>query len=205
MREWPSREEWQAEAEYAVRTRCTMFERLEEAQPGTVWLSLGEETELEELARPAAAALRPLLTAEIERLRVLLPDRPKNSRPRGLWFVALEGQRYEDACNLGSLEGMRAEVQRDVRGPGWGGVAWHLGRVRKSYPGIVLPAGLLAAHDRMTVLLDAAAARRREAAEAVEQAAVDAEVARRATDAGWAKELERRARIESPRVVRYPA
>jgi hypothetical protein len=202
---WPSREEWQAKAEYAVRTYCTAHERLEKLQPGTVWQSLAEQTELEELAAPAAAALRLLLTAEIDRLRALLPDRPKNSRPRNAWFVALEGTPYDDACNLGALEEMRTEVQRARRDKTWGAVVWHLGRIWKSYPQIPLTAELDAAYERMTELLDAASARRDKAAAAVEQAAVDREVARRATDEAWAQELEHRARVESPRVIRYPA
>jgi hypothetical protein len=203
-REWPSREEWQASAESAVRTACTMYERLDRTQPDTCWSSLAEDIEMENLARPAAAALRRLLTAEIDRLRALLPDRPKNSGPRAAWFVALEGQRYEDACNLGALEGMRRDIQRAVRNEAWGVVAWHLGRVRKNYPAIRLTGRLLAAHDRMEELSAAATERRRTAAQAVEDAAVAREVARRATDEAWEQELERRRQVESPRVIRSP-
>lgn len=204
-RTWPTREEWQAKAEQSVRTFCTPYERLQQLQPGAVWSTLAEDTELEELARPAAAVLRKLLTTEIERLRGKLPDRPKNSTPRAQWFVALEGERYEDAQNLGSLEGMRREVQKAARAEYWATVAWHLGRVRKSYPAIVLPEDVLAAHDRMQELVDAATERRRVAAEAAVDAAVAAEVARRATDEAWAKELEWRERVDSPHVIRYPA
>lgn len=203
-RQWPSRSEWQAKAEYAVRTGCTMYERLDQLQPGAVWSSLGEDIEMEELARPAAAELRGLLTAEIGRLRAKLPDRPANSRPRAAWFVALEGERYEDACNLGSLEAMRRELQKAVRGGAWGGVVWHLGRVRKHYAAIRLPDEVLAAHDRMEELSEAARVRRRAAAQAAEDAAVAREVARRVTDEAWEKELERRARVDSPRVIRHP-
>jgi predicted transcriptional regulator len=201
-REWPSREEWQAKAEYAVRTSCTMYERLDRAQPDTCWSSLAEDVEMEELARPAAAELRRLLTAEINRLRALLPDRPKNTKPRVAWFVALEGKRYEDACNLSSLEVMRTDIQRAVRNEAWGRVTWHLGRVRK-YPAIRLTDDLLAAHDRMEELSAAATERRRAAAQAIEDAAVAREVARRATDEAWEQELERRRQVESPRVIRY--
>lgn len=202
--QWPSRAEWQAKAEYAVRTSCTMYERLDRLQPGTVWSSLGEDIEMEELAKPAAAQLRRLLTAEIGRLRAKLPDRPTNSRLRAAWFVALEGERYEDACNLGSLEQMRAALQKEVRNGAWGGVAWQLGRVRQHYRAIQLPDDVLAAHDRMQELSGSAQERRRVAAQAAEDAAVAREVARRATDEAWEKELERRVRVESPRVIRYP-
>jgi hypothetical protein len=203
VREWPSREEWQAKAEYAVRTACTMYERLDRLQPDTCWSSLAEDVEMEELARPAAVELRRLLTAEIDRLRALLPDRPKHTKPRVAWFLALEGARYEDAVNLSALERMRTDVQRAVRNEAWGGVAWPLGRLRKSYPAILLTDDLLAAHDRMEELSAAAAERRRAAAQAAEDAAVAREVARRATDEAWEQELERRREIESPRVIRY--
>ena len=201
-RAWPSREEWQAKAEYAARTSCTKYERLERLQPNTTWSSLAEDQEFEELAAPAAVQIRALLTPEIERLRSLFPDRPDKTRARGLWFVALEGQAYEDACNLGALEEMRRDVERARRAKHWGSVCWELGRIRNHYTAITLPDGLLKAHDRMLELQAAAEKRRDAAADAAEQAAVDREVARRATDEAWAKELERRAAIDHPRVIR---
>ena len=199
---WPSREEWQAKAEYAVRTSCTMYERLDRLQPDTCWTSLGEDIELEELAPGVARQVRPLLTAEIRRLSAALPDRPKEGKQRSVWFVALEDQAYEDACNLGSLEQIRRELQRAARTSAWGAICWHVGRIRKSYAAIVLPDGVLQAHDRMEALFDSSDARRTAAAKAAEQSAVDAEIARRATDQAWQQELQRRADIDSPRVIR---
>lgn len=201
-RVWPSREEWQAKAEYAVRTACTKWERLERLQPDTVWSSLAEDQEFEDLARPAAAQIRFLLTPEIGRLRSLLPDRPKEGRDRNAWFVALEGQAYEDACNLGALEEMRRDVERARRKQHWGSVCWELGRIRNHYSAIALPAELVKAHDRMLELQAAMEKRRDDAADAVQQAAIDREIARRSTDEAWAQELERRADIDRPRVIR---
>jgi hypothetical protein len=201
-RAWPSREEWQAKAENAVRTACTKYERLERAQPDTVWFSLAEDQEFEDLARPAATEFRALLTAEINRLRALLPDRPKEGRARNAWFIALEGQAYEDACNLGALEEMRRDVQRSRREGHWGAICWQLGRVRDHYAAITLPSHLIQAHNRMTQLQAAAEKRRDEAADAIQQSAIDRETARRATDEAWAQELERRAAIDHPRVIR---
>src|SRR5689334_7647305 len=109
-RAWPSREEWQAKAEYAVRTFCAKYQRLERAQPDTKWSSLAEDVEFEELAGPSATQIRALLTAEIDRLRALLPGRPKEGSARNAWFVALEGQAYDNACTLGTLEEMRRDV-----------------------------------------------------------------------------------------------
>lgn len=201
-RAWPSREEWQAKAEYAVRTACTKWERLERVQPDTVWSSLAEDQEFEDLARPAAKQIRALLTPEIERLRALLPDRPKEGRARNAWFVALDGKAYEDACNLGALEEMRRDVERARRKQHWGSVCWELGRIRNHYSAIVLAAALVKAHDRMLQLQAAAEKRRDDAADAVQQAAIDREIERRATDKAWAQELERRAAIDNPRIIR---
>lgn len=201
-RAWPSREEWQAKAEYAVRTSCTKYERLDRLQPDTVWSSLGEDVEFEELAAPAAVQIRSLLTPEIQRLRALFPERPSKTRERGLWFVALEDQAYEDACNLGALEEMRRDVERARRQQHWGIVCWELGRIRSHYTALTLPDSLLKAHDRMLQLQAAAEKRREDAADAAERSAVDREVARRATDKAWAQELERRAAIDDPRVIR---
>ncbi|MFB7359637.1 hypothetical protein [Streptomyces gardneri] len=201
-RAWPSREEWQAKAEYAVRTGQTLYERLDRLQPDTNWWSLGEETELEELASTAAPEMRRLLTAEINRLRELMPERPAPGRKRAAWFVALEGEAYDNACNLGALEEMRTDVQRARQKHAWGGIVWHLGRIRSHYPAVTLPEQLLTAHDRMTELTASADERRKQAAIAAEQAAVDKEIARRATDKAWAKELERRATIDHPRIIR---
>ncbi|MGW8702300.1 hypothetical protein ACWGOK_36165 [Streptomyces eurythermus] len=201
-RAWPSREEWQAKAEYAVRTACTKYERLDRAQPDTVWFSLAEDQEFEDLAAPAAAKFRALLTAEINRLRELLPDRPKEGRARNAWFVALEGQAYEDACNLGALEEMRRDVQRARREEHWGVVCWQLGRVRNHYKQITLPSHLTEAYSRMVKLQASAEKRREEAADAIQRSAIEREIARRATDEAWAQELERRAAIDHPRVIR---
>lgn len=201
-RAWSSREEWQAQAEHAVRTSCTKFERLERQQPNTNWFFLAEEQEFEELAGPAAAELRVLLTAEIDRLRALLPDRPTKGRARNAWFVTLEGQAYEDACNLGALEEMRRNVQRARREGHWAHVSWELSRVRQHYTQITLPDHVLRAHDRLLLLQSAAEKRHEEAADAAENAAIEREVARRATDEAWAKELERRAAVDHPRVIR---
>jgi hypothetical protein len=202
IRAWPSRKEWQAKAEYTVRTACTKYERLDRLQPDTLWSSLAEDQEFEDLAAPAAVQIRSLLTPEVERLRALFPDRPNKTRARGLWFVALEGQAYQDACNLGALEEMRRDVGRARRAKHWGSVCWELGRIRNHYAAVRLPASLLTAHDRMLELQAAAEKRREAAADAAEQAAVDAEVSRRTTDEAWAKELERRAAIDNPRVIR---
>lgn len=198
---WPSREEWAAKAEYAVRTFCTPHERLDQAFPGAHWPTLAEDTEMEELATTAAKTVRPLLTAEIGRLRELLSDRPAKGRARADWFCGLEGKPWKDACNLAGLEGIRATLARAVRDEHWGTIASELGRVYDNYPDITLPADVVAAVDRLRAIGFAINRRINEMAERLVDEAVGAEVAKRATDEGWAKELERRARIDGGPMV----
>ena len=201
-RAWPSREEWQASAEKAVRTFCTPSERLARINPGARWSTLDEDIEFEELATKAAKDVRPLLTQEIGRLRQTLPDRPAAGRPRMAWFIELEGQRYEDACTLGDLEEMRRDIQRAVRDSNWGTAAWEVGRLFDHYhPAITMSLALCNAVQRMRALSAAAQERHDQAAREAVDAAVAAEVARRATEEAWQKELERRADIDSPRVI----
>lgn len=199
---WPSRAEWQAAAEYSVRTSCTPLERLERLERGVVWSTLAEDVELEELARSTAKALRPILRAEIGRLRAGFPDRPSTASTRGPWLVDLDNGRYEAACNLAGVEGIRREVARAVREEQWATVAWHGGRLRRHYPEITLDGPLLTALDRMDAILGAATARRDAAAHDAVEAAVAAAVAYRATDEGWAQELRRRERIDEARAGR---
>jgi hypothetical protein len=196
---WPSRTKWAAKAEQAIRTFCTPDERLERALPGAVWSTLAEDIEMEELAAATATTVRPLLTAEINRIKACLPDRPTKSRARGQWFCALDGQRYEDACNLGTLEEMRRDIARAVRDGHWGTISWHAGRLHDHYPQITLPAALVAGLDRMRVIGLAVERRRGLEADRIVAEAVAAEVALRASDEGWAQELERRERIDGAR------
>lgn len=201
-RAWPSREEWQAKAEYAVRTGCTMYERLDRAQPGAVWITLAEDREVDDLAFAAAGTLRSLLTEEINRLRRLHPDRPKTAHQRAKWAAGLSDGAWETALNLGALEQMRTEIHRARTAENWREVAWQLNRIHRHYPDIQLPAELAQADDRMQAIFDLVDARREKAAKELEQATVDAEIARRASDEAWAQELERRAAIDNPRVIR---
>ena len=198
-RAWPSRAEWAAKAEYAARTFCTRWERLPK---DARFITDAEETEARELGCTAGKTLRPLLTAEIDRLRALLPDRPEKSRERAAWLYDLPEGRYKLACDLAALEDMRRTVARAVREDGWGHVRWTLGRLRRHYP-VMLAGGLDVALDRLEAIGTAVQARRDAEAQRLEDEAVAREVARRVTDEAWVQELEWRAQVESPRVVRY--
>ncbi|MFD9721042.1 hypothetical protein [Streptomyces sp. NPDC059076] len=202
-RAWPSREEWQANAGYAVRTLCTPAERLQRINPDAVWSTPAEGLKFKALAIDIAKAVRPLLTREIDRLRDSLPDRPAAGRARIAWFVALEGERDEMACALSTFEEMRRDFQRAVRKGNWGTIYREAGRLHDHYQAAI-PLGPVLAADigRMRVISAAAQARHDQAAREVVEAAVAAEIARRATDEAWQAELERRADIDSPRVIR---
>lgn len=198
-RVWPSRQEWVAKAEQSVRTRCSMYERLPEGQE---FATDAETAEGQELARIVAKAARPLLTAEVKRLEQLLGDRPKAGRARIDWFLALDDGRYRLAGDLAALEEIRRELARDVKARAWRGVEWQLGRIRKHYPAIVLDTETLATLDVLEALAAVVDNRRRAEARRLQGEAVAREVARRATDEAWAQELEWRASVESPRVIR---
>lgn len=202
--QWPSREEWQAKAEQSVRTRITMYERI---PAGTVFLTAGETAEALELARQAAAEARPLLNAEIGRLRGLLPDRPpaSSTRARVAWFLGLDEERYVMASDLAAVEEIRTRTSRAAKAGGWGEVQWQLGRIRCSYRAVRPTPALDAALDRLDELAAAETDRRATYARALEDEAVALEVARRAADEAWAKELEWRASVDAPRVIRISA
>ncbi|WP_354643903.1 hypothetical protein [Kitasatospora camelliae] len=202
QRVWPTREEWAAKAEYSVRTFCTMYERL---PADAVFTTPDEDTEAQRLAQTLATAVRPLLNAEINRLKTLLPDRPKAGRARTNWFIELEGTRYDNACNLGSLEELRRDIARSAKAGAWGRIHWEISRINRSYPAINL-CQLLNDLDALDATVTRAEDRRRTEAQRLEDEAVAHEMAKRNTDDGWAKELERRARVEAgPLVTYHPA
>lgn len=201
-RQWPTREEWQAKAEYSVRTLCTRWERIPE---GTRFITDAEEAEAIVWAVDAAKRVRPALTAEINRLRALVPDRPEKSRERTAWLCNLPEGRWEVATNLSALEEMRRTVARAARENDWGHIAFTLGRLHRGYARIMLDTGLDDVYERLASLAVAVDARREAEARRLEDEAIAREVALRATDEGWQKELEWRARVERPLITRTPA
>jgi len=197
--DWPTREEWQAKAEYHIRTVCTRWERL---PADARFITDAEEVEARAWATDAAKRLRPALTAEINRLRALVPDRPAKTRERAAWFYDLPEDRYKVATDLAALEDMRRTVARAAREDGWGHIAFTLGRLYRHYARVMLDAGLDDVCEQLNARVVAVEARRDADARRLEDEAIAREVARRATDEAWAKELERRARVEQPRVIR---
>ncbi|MEW2302014.1 hypothetical protein AB0958_18910 [Streptomyces sp. NPDC006655] len=198
-RQWPTREEWQAKAEYSVRTLCTRWERLPH---DARFITAEEEAEALAWALEAAKRLRPPLTAEINRLRVLVPDRPAAGRARVRWWLDLSEEKERVANDLSALEDIRRTVARAAREKAWDTVGGQLGRLYRHQRRIMLDGGLDELCERLNARAVEVAARRDAEAVRLEQKAIEREVARRATDEAWEKELEWRARVEQPRVTR---
>ncbi|MFD5881036.1 hypothetical protein [Streptomyces yangpuensis] len=199
-RQWPSREEWQARAEYAVRTWCPAADRLPE---DAVFSTPAEDAEALALIGVAAAGARSVATAAIGVLRERLPGRPSVGRARIAWFLDLDAETEVLASELAQLESARTRLARAVR-TGHQGMALEELRHITDSPTVEVPAEVAAAVARLGELGAVAAARRARAADEAQQKAIAAEIDRRRTDEAWALELERRRRAEAgPVIVRY--
>ncbi|WP_149563839.1 hypothetical protein [Streptomyces cacaoi] len=156
---WPTREEWQAQAEQAERTSCFSHQRVS-SDPAS-WLTADEMSEGRKLAAKVVRATR-LALGKAGRVNERYSLNDYNRRALG-----------EDAS------------VNDVAG-GW----WHIARIARSVE--VMPD----AADKLTTLAEKMRQERDAAGEAAQKEAVAEAIARRATDAEWEKELQRRARIE---------
>lgn len=191
-RVWPTREEWEADAERATRHERFAHERL---PAGAVFATPEETAESERLLAGLdllAPDVRRALTARITELRGRFPDRPAGGRDRIAWFVDLEGDAYTDAGTLAELE----RARRDLAAGRLSVV-----NVLLAHPTLVDEARWMPARQRLAELHDQGQARRDRAAAQAEQAAVDAEIERRRTDKAWRQQLERRASIDGPTVL----
>jgi len=193
-RVWPTREEWEADAERATRFACFGWERLPDGLDFTTAAEAAERERLLaelELLKPAVCRA---LDARITELRADFPDRPRAGKARIAWMLDLEGDAYQMACHLVMYEQSRSGLRT--------GKTHVLGVLRTHY--LLEDALWRPAHRRMVLLHNKAQLRRDQAAALAEQAAVDAEIARRRTDEAWLQQLERRARIDGPRVTPDP-
>lgn len=193
---WPSREEWQANAEAAARQSCLAVERV----PNGVehYLTGDELVERDRLRVDLAKATRPLLTAEINRLRALIPDCPSRTGDRVQWLIALEvsdPERAEAVQDLHRLEVERRTLTRYLRDgtePEFGGGCPFMGLTAEQ---VADPRQL----GRLRELDELHRHRLADAATGAEQAAVDREVARRQTDEAWESQLRYRRRVDQAR------
>ncbi|WP_031166007.1 hypothetical protein [Streptosporangium roseum] len=201
---WPTREEWAAAAEHSVRTACMPLERV--AEGAEHYLSTTEFAELNGLYVTLSAAVRAPLTAEIKRLQALLPS-PIPHRPldRARWYDALTAEQQSAWQALQALRNARLEIGRRAQGQTYTLIGWLRSSLKYSVlspqvaPFVVDVEGL-----RRLAELEAKYTQLREqAAQVVEAAAIAKAIEVRNSDEGWAKELERRARIDDGPVVVY--
>ena len=138
------------------------------------------------------------------------------------WYLALAADRHEAYGDLITREEGRLKIGRAANGNsrewgrtgGWDGAAWQLDRVHDNCPRpngprsnirrpwrpsvvVTLPADLAPGIDRRCELDGLAYTRRVAASNQLNAEAVRAEIARLATDEGWAKEPAWRANIEA--------
>lgn len=194
---WPSREEWAAAAEHSVRTACFPLERVPEGAEH--YLTSGEVEEMDRLYVTLSKSVRAPLTAEIKRLQGVLPwPPPAKPLERADWCEALTGQQLADWRTLQELRHARLEIGRRANGHTYKLITWLrspldfsvLSPIARPFvpdqDALARLADLEAKYDRF----------RNQAADYALAEAIEREVAKRNSDEGWAKELERRARID---------
>jgi hypothetical protein len=188
----PTRAEW-ADPEAArlqiVRT-CYSHERVPSGAEH--YLSPAELDEMSTLYRELCQSVRPVITAEIKRLRGLLPSQhPGRTREHVAWYLALGEDDQAVADRLSLLEDARRDLGRVLRD---GGPDPRYDQLAHDYIAEFVPD-----QDKLrrrTELLEKLEAAREAAAQAAEDAAVAAEQASRLTDDGWAAALRHRESME---------
>ncbi|UBU11616.1 hypothetical protein [Nonomuraea gerenzanensis] len=187
-RTWPTREEWAAGAEDAVRTQCYPWQRVPESVEH--YLTPAEVAERDQFDRDLSAATRPVVATEIKRLKATLPSaRPTKVMEAFHWYEALDPQGQETEQRIQILERVRTALYHRARG-----IAADDRESVFSVPDMVTNQTELKRLDA----LNTKHSRLRD--KAIEQAlheAIAREVAHRNSDEGWAAELERRARIDA--------
>jgi hypothetical protein len=188
----PTRAEWARPeaARQAILTQCASWERVPSGAEH--YLSPAELDEMRTLYRELCQSVRPVVTAEIKRLRALLPSqRPDTVRERSAWYLALSEDDQTVAGLLSALEGDRRDLGRVLRDGGPGPSYNPL--LQRDVAELVPGQDKLSRYKELLATLDSA---HKAAGLAAEDAAVSAEQARRLTDEGWAQELAGRESLE---------
>lgn len=194
---WPTRAEWQADAEPFTRTLVYPHQRVPERADH--WLTTDEITEARALAHSIAKTLRRAITHTVNALAPQFPDEPGRPRDRFAWSETLDQARHAEYERLAESRSDRLHLGRCARL-----LDQPLVTVRRAAGAgrsIAVLAGKWGNDDtaagiaRLTDLLAAMTERCDTAAADATEQAVRAEVARRATDEAWIKELARRERI----------
>lgn len=201
-RDWPSREEWAARAEHAVRTACYPMERVPEGAEN--YLSEDEVAEMDRLYVELSKSARAPLTAEIKRLLGTLPS-PPPARPldRSHWYDTLTPTQQGAWQVVQQLRNARLEIGRRANGQTYKLLTWMRSPLDYS---VLSPIAAPHLPDQVSLArlaeLEALYTSLREvAADAALAAAIARTVAERNSDEGWAKELERRARLDGNHVI----
>lgn len=206
-RVWPSREEWAAAAERSVRTACMPLERVPEGAEH--YLTADEFAEMDRLYVALSASVRAPLTAEIKRLQALLPwPPPAKPLDRSRWHDALTAEQQAAWWRLCDLRNARLEIGRRAKGQTDQLIGWARFPLEHSVLSLdVAPFVPDAEGLGRLAELEAKYTRLREqAAQDALDAAIAKTVAERNSDEGWARELERRRRIDGgPVVYAHPA
>jgi len=198
---WPTRAEWQANAEDYVRTLVHPRERVPSSAGH--WLSPAELADVRETAHRLTTALRRIITASVRPLGKQFPDEPTRLGDRYTWSTALQGDRAAAYQRLTAGRSDRQHLNRCVRE--LDSQYLNVGAARLAGRDIAYVANRWNTTDttpdaeRLARLLAAMAERCDTAATEATEAAVQAEIAKRASDEGWAKELKRRADLDARR------
>ncbi|MEV8638959.1 hypothetical protein AB0395_45625 [Streptosporangium sp. NPDC051023] len=201
-RVWPSREEWAAAAERSVRTACMPLERVPEGAEH--YLTADEVAEMDRLHVSLSASVRTPLTAEIKRLQRQLPwPPPAKPLDRSRWHDGLTADQQAAWQRLCELRNARLDVGRRAKGQtdqliGWVRFPLEHSVLSADVAPLVPDAEALA---RLAELEAKYGRLREQAAQDALDAAIARTVAERNSDEGWARELERRARIDGGPVV----
>ncbi|MEV7013342.1 hypothetical protein [Streptosporangium sp. NPDC051022] len=201
-RVWPSREEWAAAAERSVRTACLPLERVPEGAEH--YLTADEVAEMDRLYVSLSASVRAPLTAEIKRLQEQLPwPPPAKPLDRSRWHDALTAEQQAAWQRFCELRNARLDVGRRAKGQTDQLIGWARFPLEHS----VLSANVAPlvpdteALGRLAELEAKYIRLREQAAQDALDAVIARTVAERNSDEGWARELERRARIDNGPVV----
>ncbi|MGP4008176.1 hypothetical protein [Streptomyces sp. 4N124] len=195
IRTLPSRTEWAAAAEEWVRSFCLPSERVS-SRPQD-WLTPDELGELHDLAHDAVDAARRTINGTIRGILPAFRDEPKRTAARLQWADTLDDRRRPLYERLRLLRSDRLHLNGGLR-RGTSDYATvddinhSIGRVIDYALRYDAPASTV---DRLAALVARLLQHRDGAAQTALDAAIREEVAKRNSDEGWAKELERRARI----------
>ncbi|MER5649669.1 hypothetical protein [Streptosporangium sp. NPDC002524] len=201
---WSTREEWAAAAEHSVRSFCLPLERVPAGHEH--YLTAAELAEMDALYVALSTAVRAPLTAEIRRLKALLPA-PIPAKPldRARWYDGLTVEQQAAWQSLRDLRNARLVIGRRAQGQtyqliGWARFPLSFSVLSPEVAPFVADAEGLA---RLAELEGKYTRLREQAAQDALDAAIAEAVRVRNSDEGWAVEVERRRQIDDGPLLTY--